>query len=1193
MRNLLRHAALSLVLLPLAVLTATAAGQEFDPDRALRDPAFAEALKTIADEQSAAKAFEQHGLRAYDLSNQLMGFLHKLAGGEYVEQIERLMDVPVQQWNPNRGWTGSYDIVKVKQIVQQNRSSSLFGSVNDAMGHVATALSCIQVGRDIAAGIQGDDAAKLKALHGTYNVLVGWWIKELSWQTLGTAMMGVAFLGSALGDFQAAAQQHYEDYWWIAYSNYLEATYPKLVTGDASWAAVARTEGHDGIRRRLDEFWDDPYTHAATHHGRAGIQTAPALADRTLRHKFAAAYYTHRLHASLKTYFRLEAEKAEAAAHIEGRRAFARLKTLLDDAELLRQAVLDASDVLDEVPVEDLEIAAAVEDPREGDRIVLTAAARYEDGTRLDVTELADWSRNAPGGVIERAPGGDLRVEASFAGKTTVLAVLAVPLAELVGAPDPALLKPGEPAAFTLTAVWEDGVRRDVSAEAVWPDDLPGGRFAGGLEPDSRRWRVRWREATATVSAEILPPAAVNVNPAALQLRPGEEAAFTAEAVYETGEAVDVTAEARWGGDARGPVFSSDEPGLYRIEAAYLLVEGHAEADVLAPAALEISPASAQALPGETVAFAAEAVWPDGGRDDVTARCAWPAEAPGGLFTAQQEGSVTFMAEYLGATADFVVDVAGPTALTLEPAAETITLAGRVPFTATALLRDGRREAVTHLADFGPAAPGGVFTPSGPGAFTVTAAYAGLTASATVTVQGPDQLFLEPAQARIAAGEQVAFTATARFPDGSLEDVTAAAVIAGAPGGVYTATATGDHAVVCTYGGLSASALVSVTPGSALALAPAAAECAVGESVGFRAVRTAPDGTSEDVTDRVAWQNAPGGVYTGAVPGEAVIGASLGGLSATARVRVAEGPADLTVDEAAADIAAGAAEELCDPAELQAAAQLVRGLLARGDQAAAAFRTFALKFDKELADRAADPCANSLLAYCFAGAAAAADELAAATADIADAATTLLAMQAWCPQASAAARDAFTAQSLVSQLAALGAADGEARRTLAAMRGRLGDHGCDENEFDQLADRIVEQGMDPDMLQAGGAMQEIAGDGVDNDGDGLQEENVQALSGYNVTVVLYDSGNLKDDVFHLSVSGVGALGATPAGGLRSYGLDLPPGAYTATVTVVLAPDNVGTFTVVVMEDGATVASGAGEPPQGGVYTLPFTIAGQP
>lgn len=142
----------------------------------------------------------------------------------------------------------------------------------------------------------------------------------------------------------------------------------------------------------------------------------------------------------------------------------------------------------------------------------------------------------------------------------------------------------------------------------------------------------------------------------------------------------------------------------------------------------------------------------------------------------------------------------------------------------------------------------------------------------------------------------------------------------------------------------------------------------------------------------------------------------------------------------------------------------------------------------------------------------------------------------------------------------------------------------------QAGEQLARNGADPNVIQDGGFGTEIEGGGVDNDGDGLQDEEV--ISGCNIILVLYDSGNLKDDIFDLSVSG---LGTTPAGGLRTYGANLSPGTYTVSITVILAPDDCGTYTLIVREGSKTLASassGMSCPPQGSSISVSFTVTGK-
>lgn len=55
--------------------------------------------------------------------------------------------------------------------------------------------------------------------------------------------------------------------------------------------------------------------------------------------------------------------------------------------------------------------------------------------------------------------------------------------------------------------------------------------------------------------------------------------------------------------------------------------------------------------------------------------------------------------------------------------------------------------------------------------------------------------------------------------------------------------------------------------------------------------------------------------------------------------------------------------------------------------------------------------------------------------------------------------------------------------------------------------------------------------------------------------MLFDSGNILDDIFEISISGVGRLGENPAGGRRNFDITLNPGTYTLTVRGIYTDPN--------------------------------------
>lgn len=126
-----------------------------------------------------------------------------------------------------------------------------------------------------------------------------------------------------------------------------------------------------------------------------------------------------------------------------------------------------------------------------------------------------------------------------------------------------------------------------------------------------------------------------------------------------------------------------------------------------------------------------------------------------------------------------------------------------------------------------------------------------------------------------------------------------------------------------------------------------------------------------------------------------------------------------------------------------------------------------------------------------------------------------------------------------------------------ACTDQLRAHGCDLQEVEKAGEEIAQHGLDPDAVS--NSLREICGDGRDNNGNGLIDED--CATGGSVIITVWDSGSLADDAFTLSVTGYGNLGSTPPGGQRIYAIDLPPGTYTATLTCILAPDDIGTYSI--------------------------------
>jgi len=392
-----------------------------------------------------------------------------------------------------------------------------------------------------------------------------------------------------------------------------------------------------------------------------------------------------------------------------------------------------------------------------------------------------------------------------------------------------------------------------------------------------------------------------------------------------------------------------------------------------------------------------------------------------------------------------------------------------------------------------------------------------------------------------------------------------------------------------------------------LIIKPKSSKITQGETVNFTVLYTDYDGNSNDVTSS-ALKNSK---FRGESVGTFSVSATYNELSSAASVKVIKKECkeneklntktydcdcidgyeknenDICVSkEEKEEEEETIDEDICSIEYINSLAFLLEVLVADTKLSETELISYINKFNKEINDQSSDPCDNSIIAYCYYSALEIAARMAENVSDIHDIAVEIIMLQGMCPDLSQQMQaEGITIKSLISSIAGLGSY----KYRLSQMESRLQENGCDEEEVEEEGEKIVPPEGDPGFIQAGGTSTEMPGDGEDNDGDGQQDEEIQGLTGYNITLILYDSGSAADDVFGLSVGGYGSLGQTPAGGLRSYGLNLPPGTYTATVNVVVAPDDVGTYTLTVLYNGESIGSITGSPPQGSSATLSFTV----
>ena len=158
--------------------------------------------------------------------------------------------------------------------------------------------------------LQGDDAAKLQMVAEMTKYQMDMGIGAIGGRGVTIALIGVFFIDYALNSFIQQAFSLNKEYWWDIYVNYMEDRYPHIVKGRDSWVNLIIREGGKGVRRRLEEFWDDPWVWQGVYgQGKTLSISKPASAEKYKR-EFAAEYYRRYLHPTIQTFFRKQAERA-------------------------------------------------------------------------------------------------------------------------------------------------------------------------------------------------------------------------------------------------------------------------------------------------------------------------------------------------------------------------------------------------------------------------------------------------------------------------------------------------------------------------------------------------------------------------------------------------------------------------------------------------------------------------------------------------------------------------------------------------------------------------------------------------------------------------------------------------------------------------------------------------------------------
>jgi uncharacterized protein YjdB len=279
-----------------------------------------------------------------------------------------------------------------------------------------------------------------------------------------------------------------------------------------------------------------------------------------------------------------------------------------------------------------------------------------------------------------------------------------------------------------------------------------------------------------------------------------------------------------------------------------------------------------------------------------------------------------------GGSASFS-SAASLSSLQVTPAALSIATGATQQFTATGKFSDGSSKDVTSSVQWSSTAAtvasvssNGLATGVAAGVVTVTAQSGTVKGTASLTITSPllqpslVSLQVTPSNVSIAVAGTQQFTAKGTFSDNSTKDMTSSvtwsssdstfATINGA--GLGTGVAAGVVTVTAQSGTVTGTASLTITgplqqPSLvSLQVTPSNVSIAVAATQQFTAKGTFSDNSTKDMTSSVTWSSSDS---TFATSNSAGLGVAVGVLTVTAQSGSVQGTADLTVTNAAANLA--------------------------------------------------------------------------------------------------------------------------------------------------------------------------------------------------------------------------------------------------------------------------------------------------
>lgn len=442
------------------------------------------------------------------------------------------------------------------------------------------------------------------------------------------------------------------------------------------------------------------------------------------------------------------------------------------------------------------------------------------------------------------------------------LSAASSPLVSVAITPSTPTMAPGTTLQLEAIGVFANNTARKLTQNVTWKSEGPGIATVNetGLvtsTPSSSGSTLITATSGSVTGSTVLtfsPVAAIAVKPADPSIAPGTTQQFTATGTLQNSASQDLTGVATWTSSDAGIAAIADNgfasagtaaTGASTITAEFSGVSGTTLLTSAAVTSIAVTPENSTIIQGQSQQFRAIGTLSNNATQNLTNFAAWNSLPPDvavisntGLALSIAPGSALITASVGTSSGSTVLTVAAPSvvSISITPVNQSVSPGASLQFTALATLSDGTVQDITADAawissDTAVATvsniPGteGLVTAHSAGTASISASFSGIAsdqAVLTVTsqVNASFSIAITPSNPSIRTGSTIQFTAFSVSSTGAiLEDVTSTAfwsssngAIASVSQGFATAQAPGTTTITATFGGISGSIVLTVTP---------------------------------------------------------------------------------------------------------------------------------------------------------------------------------------------------------------------------------------------------------------------------------------------------------------------------------------------------------------------------------------------